>query len=60
MSPVLLGRIVGLGDGIVFPIAAALSLVGFVVEYLAWTVGFGAVALNHFERRQAQPPAPAV
>jgi len=56
MSPVLLGRVVGLGDGIVFPITAALLFVGFLVEYIAWTVGFGAVALNRFDRRQAQPP----
>jgi hypothetical protein len=59
MSPLLLGRIIGLGDGIVFPITAVLIFVGFCVEYLAWTVGFGAVALNRFDRRQAQPSTPA-
>jgi hypothetical protein len=61
MSPVLLGRIVGLGDGIVFPITGALLFIGFCIEYVAWTIGFGAVALNRFDRSQAQatPPAPA-
>ena len=59
MSPILLGRIVGLGDGLVFPITAVLLLIGFAVEYLAWTVGFGAVALNRFDRHQAQPSTPA-
>jgi hypothetical protein len=61
MSPVLLGRIVGLGDGIVFPITGALLFIGFCIEYVAWTIGFGAVALNRFDRRgaQAAPSAPA-
>jgi len=57
MSPVLLGRVVGLGDGLVFPITAALLFLGFLVEYVAWTVGFGAVALSRFDRREARPPA---
>jgi hypothetical protein len=61
MSPILLGRIVGLGDGIVLPITGALLFIGFCVEYVAWTIGFGAVALNRFDRREAQatPSAPA-
>jgi len=61
MSPVLLGRIVGLGDGIVFPITGALLFIGFCIEYVAWTIGFGAVALNRFNRSEAQatPSAPA-
>jgi hypothetical protein len=53
MSPVLLGRILGLGDGVSFPLAAVLMMLGFMVEYVAWTVGFGAVALNRF----ARPPS---
>lgn len=59
MSPVLLGRIVGLGGGLLFPITAALLFIGFLVEYMAWTIGFGAVVLNRFDRGQAQPSAPA-
>jgi len=54
MSPVLLARIVGLGDGIVFPLTSVLILLGFIVEYIAWTVGFGAVALNRFARPVGQ------
>jgi len=61
MSPVLLGRIVGLGGGIVFPITAALLFIGFCFEYVAWTIGFGAVALSRLNRREAQatPSVPA-
>jgi hypothetical protein len=32
------------------PIAIALTLVGWLIEYLAWTVGFGAVAVMYFGR----------
>jgi hypothetical protein len=51
MSPVLLGRIVGMGSlflpaAVTVPVTAALLMFGFVIEYLAWTVGFGAVALS--------------
>jgi hypothetical protein len=30
-----------------------LAFVGFVLEYLAWTIGFGAVTLVRFQRRPA-------
>jgi hypothetical protein len=33
-----------------FPLAIALGIAGFVIEYVAWTVGFGAVALMRFRR----------
>ncbi|MBI4885775.1 MAG: hypothetical protein HY824_01660 [Acidobacteria bacterium] len=46
----LLGRLAGLGGG--FFIAVPLRVVGFVVEYVAWTVGFGAAILAWYERRQ--------
>ncbi|MGC4085905.1 MAG: hypothetical protein QM736_28205 [Vicinamibacterales bacterium] len=55
MSPVLLSRLASLGGGFLFPLATTLGIAGFVIEYLAWTVGFGAVALARFGRR---PPAP--
>ena len=57
MSPVLLARIAGLGGGIMFPMTAGLSLIGVLVEYLAWTVGFGAVALARFTRPSTVVPA---
>jgi hypothetical protein len=50
ISPVLIARVLGLADWLLFPITGALVFVGFVAEYLAWTVGFGAVALNRFAR----------
>ena len=58
VSPVLVARIVGLAGGFLFPLTAVLLLLGFVVEYLAWTVGFGAVALMRFDRRTAAVPQP--
>jgi len=54
---VLLARIAGLGGGIMFPMTAGLSLIGVLVEYLAWTVGFGAVALARFTRPSTVVPA---
>jgi hypothetical protein len=48
VSPLLLARLVGLGGGALFPMTFALGLIGILVEYLAWTIGFGAVALARF------------
>ena len=59
LVPVLLGRVVGLGGLLMAPIAFAISLVGLIVEYLAWTVGFGAVALTRFSKSGSTPAAPA-
>jgi hypothetical protein len=35
------------------------SAVGYVVEYVAWTLGFGAAILVWLQRRQMPPPLPA-
>jgi hypothetical protein len=51
LTPVVLGRILGIGGALVFPLALPLLLIGFLAEYLAWTVGFGAVAINQFDKR---------
>ncbi len=60
MSPVLIARLVGLAGILVFPLTGTLALVGFLVEYVAWTVGFGAVALLRFSRPGTMaPPATA-
>lgn len=48
ISPLLLARLLGLADWLLFPITGALAFLGLLVEYLAWTVGFGAVALLRF------------
>jgi hypothetical protein len=52
LAPVLIARLVMLGGGLMLsPIAIALTLVGWLIEYLAWTVGFGAVAVMYFGRK---------
>lgn len=61
LAPALVARLVGLGGGLLFPITAALVVIAFLVEYAAWTVGLGAIALLRFNRRgstAAQPLAP--
>jgi len=62
MLPVLLSRAASLGGGFLYPLGATLGLAGFVIEYLAWTVGFGAVALMRFRRGRGPvvepPPIP--
>jgi hypothetical protein len=50
MLPVLLSRLVSLGGGVMFPMAVVLGIVGFLTEYVAWTIGLGAVALTRFGR----------
>jgi hypothetical protein len=58
LSPVILARIVGLGGFPLFPITGALVALGLLAEYLAWTVGFGAMALLRFSK-PALPVTPA-
>lgn len=50
LSPILLARFLGLAGGFLFPITAVLVAAGFCIEYLAWTVGLGAVALLRFQK----------
>jgi hypothetical protein len=45
LSPILLARLVGVAGGVLFPISATLVAIGLIGEYLAWTIGLGAVAL---------------
>ena len=63
MLPVILSRLASLGGGVLFPLAVTLGIAGFVVEYLAWTIGFGAIALMRFRGRndsRTGEPSPAV
>ena len=64
MAPVLLSRVASLGGGVLFPLAMVLGIAGVLVEYVAWTVGFGAMALTRFNRRGQSgievPPVPTV
>jgi hypothetical protein len=55
ISPVLLARLIGLGGGVLYPMTFGLGFIGFLIEYLAWTVGFGAVALARFSRTAPTP-----
>jgi hypothetical protein len=50
LSPVLIARLIGLAGAPLFPMTFGLGTVGLLLEYLAWTVGFGAVALARFSR----------
>jgi len=59
MTPALLARILGLGGAVMFPMTVLLLMLAVLVEYLAWTVGFGAAALVRFDRRTVSAaPAP--
>jgi hypothetical protein len=49
--------LVGLPVGL---IVGAVLAVGFVVEYVAWTVGLGGVLLSRFGRRDAPPAVPSI
>lgn len=53
LSPILIGRILGLAGWPVSPFALMFVLVGFTVELLAWASGFGAVLSNTFGRWQS-------
>lgn len=58
MLPVILSRLVGMGGGVLFPMTMVLSILGLLIEYLAWTVGIGAIALARFNRRYEAPVLP--
>jgi hypothetical protein len=58
----LIARLFALGGGLVFGliIAGPLAVVGYLVEYIAWTMGIGAVILTWLgSRRHGGAPPPA-
>jgi len=57
LLPILLARLLG-AFGVNF-IALPLLVVGVLIEYLAWTVGFGAAALTYFRPPTAPNLQPA-
>jgi hypothetical protein len=54
MSPLVVGRVLGIGGAVMLPLTLPVLLIGFLAEYLAWTIGFGAVALNRFDKRSVE------
>ena len=62
MTPTLFGEALGLLPGPFGFFAVMLGIIGFVVEYVAWTTGVGAVILNRFGGEPAAvagaPPPP--
>lgn len=59
VSPLLLARLLGLAGGIVFPMTLGFLVIGTILEYVAWTIGFGAVALARFNRHGPAMLVPA-
>ena len=60
VSPLLLARLLSLIGGPIVPLAFGLGVIAFLVEYVVWTIGFGAVALARFDRpRPPTLPIPA-
>jgi hypothetical protein len=51
LSPLLLSRLLGFAGGFLWPVAWALLLIGLCAEYVAWTIGLGAIALVRFDRK---------
>ena len=58
MIPTLFGEALGLMPGPWGFFAVMLGIIGFVVEYVAWTTGVGAVILNRLGGEPAPPPPP--
>jgi len=54
LTPTLLGRLIGLGGLVGWPIAVLLLAAGAGLEFLAWSTGFGAILTNMFSRWQAR------
>lgn len=53
LIPVLFARVIGLGGFPLTWLAVFLTVIGGLVEYVAWTVGFGAVVLMRFSKAPA-------
>lgn len=51
-SPILIARLVAMAGNPLYPMTFGLGFFGFAAEYLAWTIGFGAVALVRFGRKK--------
>jgi hypothetical protein len=60
LGPVLLGRLMSFGGAPLWFVATPLSAIGFLAEYAAWTIGFGAAVFLAFgsSPRAVPPPLP--
>ncbi|MFO7693842.1 MAG: polymer-forming cytoskeletal protein [Vicinamibacterales bacterium] len=56
----VVARFAGLAGLPVRVVLGSVLVAGFIVEYVAWTVGLGGVLLSRFGRRAAPPPVPAI
>jgi hypothetical protein len=55
--PLLLSRLFGVVGGPMYIFAGVLALFAFLIEYVAWTMGFGAALMGMFDRwRSARRP----
>jgi hypothetical protein len=60
VSPLLVARLLSIVGGPFVPLAVGLGIIAFIVEWVTWTIGFGAVALARFDRpRYPSPPVAA-
>ena len=53
----LLGRLIGLGGGLFSGMGIFVGILGFLVTYIAWTLGLGAVILSRFGTREPIAPS---
>jgi hypothetical protein len=60
LAPLLVARLIGVAGGPMWLVSTPLAVVGYCAEYLAWTVGMGAVlfALAGMRAPVAPPPLP--
>jgi hypothetical protein len=53
----ILARLLWLIPGPIWPLAAVVGAIGLVIEYVAWTVGLGALLLTRFGTQPTRPYA---
>jgi len=58
LSPVLLARMASMIGRGMFPMTMGLGVFGAILEYLVWTIGFGAVAIAWLASRRNRPVQP--
>jgi hypothetical protein len=57
-APLLLARVLGVALGGLALVTAPLAVIGWVMEYSAWTIGLGAAALDRFRPAHLPTPTP--